>query len=218
MHKCPQNHSVVGSIGRTLTTNVSMTLCNWQIRHQTHVLCGCTTLVPNQIRPQINTVPTPTVAWTRALLLQRSSIGQAWTRHLAPAAPATRPSSPTYYKGGGGIGQRQAALGKPFFLETPPPLIPHDALIISRGLRIGDAPPPRSLLRRPSGGCFWFAKCCCSCFVIEAAAIRAGCNVCVRLEAAPAPHGFHRRLSTLSRRGGGGGTTTSLHLLPGSQH
>ena len=25
------------------TTNVSMTLCNWQSRHQTHVLCGCTT-------------------------------------------------------------------------------------------------------------------------------------------------------------------------------
>ena len=28
---------------QTLTTNVSMTLCNSQIRHQTHVLCGCTT-------------------------------------------------------------------------------------------------------------------------------------------------------------------------------
>ena len=28
---------------QTLTTNVSMTLCDWQIRHQTHVLCGCTT-------------------------------------------------------------------------------------------------------------------------------------------------------------------------------
>ena len=31
-------------------TNVSMTLCNWQICHQTHVLCGRTTFVPNQIR------------------------------------------------------------------------------------------------------------------------------------------------------------------------
>ena len=28
---------------QTLTTNVSMTLCDSQIRHQTHVLCGCTT-------------------------------------------------------------------------------------------------------------------------------------------------------------------------------
>ena len=32
-----------GSSGQTLTTNVSMTLRDWQIRHQTHVLCGCTT-------------------------------------------------------------------------------------------------------------------------------------------------------------------------------
>ena len=35
--------SYVGSIGQTLTTNVSMTLCKWQICHQTYVLCGCTT-------------------------------------------------------------------------------------------------------------------------------------------------------------------------------
>ena len=28
---------------QTLTTNVSMTLCDSQIRHQTHVLCGWTT-------------------------------------------------------------------------------------------------------------------------------------------------------------------------------
>ena len=28
---------------QTLTTNVSMTLCDSYIRHQTHVLCGCTT-------------------------------------------------------------------------------------------------------------------------------------------------------------------------------
>ena len=28
---------------QTLTTNVSMTLCDSQIRHQTLVLCGCTT-------------------------------------------------------------------------------------------------------------------------------------------------------------------------------
>ena len=37
-------------------TNVSITLCSWQICHQTHVLCGCTTFAPNQIRYQINTV------------------------------------------------------------------------------------------------------------------------------------------------------------------
>ena len=43
MHKYPQNQSYVASIGQTLTTNVSMTLCNWQILHQTNVLCGCTT-------------------------------------------------------------------------------------------------------------------------------------------------------------------------------
>ena len=28
---------------QTLTTNVSVTLCDSQICHQTHVLCGCTT-------------------------------------------------------------------------------------------------------------------------------------------------------------------------------
>ena len=32
-----------GSSGQTLTANVSMTLCDSQTRHQTHVLCGCTT-------------------------------------------------------------------------------------------------------------------------------------------------------------------------------
>ena len=35
----------------------TMTLCNWQICHQTHVSCGCTTFVPHQIKSQINTVP-----------------------------------------------------------------------------------------------------------------------------------------------------------------
>ena len=43
MHKHPQNQSYVGSSRQTLTTNVSMTLCDSQIRHQTYVLCGCTT-------------------------------------------------------------------------------------------------------------------------------------------------------------------------------
>ena len=28
---------------QTLTTNVSITLCDSQTRHQTHVFCGCTT-------------------------------------------------------------------------------------------------------------------------------------------------------------------------------
>ena len=43
MHKDTKNQSYVGSSGQTLTTNVSMTLCDSQIRHQTHVLCGFTT-------------------------------------------------------------------------------------------------------------------------------------------------------------------------------
>ena len=43
MHKHPQNQSYLGSSGQTLTTNASMTLYDSQIRHQTHVLCGCTT-------------------------------------------------------------------------------------------------------------------------------------------------------------------------------
>ena len=57
MHKHPQNHSSVGSSGQTLTTNVSTTLCDLQIRHQTRVLCGCTAfdtelkLGPKLIRP-----------------------------------------------------------------------------------------------------------------------------------------------------------------------
>ena len=70
MHKYPQNQRYVGSSGQTLTINVSMTLCKWQICHQIHVLCGRTIFVPNQIRSQINTVPTPAVAGTRAQLLQ----------------------------------------------------------------------------------------------------------------------------------------------------
>ena len=42
MHKDTKNQRYVGSSGQTLTTNVSMTLYDSQIRHQTHVLCGCT--------------------------------------------------------------------------------------------------------------------------------------------------------------------------------
>ena len=71
MHKYPQNQSSVGSMGQTLTTNVSMNLCNWQICHQTHVLCDCTACVPHQIRYQNFLVPTPAVAWPRVWLLQR---------------------------------------------------------------------------------------------------------------------------------------------------
>ena len=36
MHKYPQQ-SYVGSSGQTLTTNVSMVLCSWQICHQTNM-------------------------------------------------------------------------------------------------------------------------------------------------------------------------------------
>ena len=42
MHKYSQNQRYVGSSGQTLTANVSMTLCDQQIRHQIHVPCGCT--------------------------------------------------------------------------------------------------------------------------------------------------------------------------------
>ena len=42
MLKHPHNQSYVGSSGQTLTTNVSVTLCDSQICHQTHVLFGCT--------------------------------------------------------------------------------------------------------------------------------------------------------------------------------
>ena len=49
MHKYPQNQSYVGSSGKTLTINVYMTLCTWQIR-QTHVLCGCTKFGTELIR------------------------------------------------------------------------------------------------------------------------------------------------------------------------
>ena len=72
MHKYPQNQSYVGSSGQTLTKNVSMTLCSWQTCHQTHVLCGRTTFVANQIRYQINTVATPVVAWTKGVAYLQS--------------------------------------------------------------------------------------------------------------------------------------------------
>ena len=73
--KYPKNQSSAGSTGQTLTLNVSMTPCGWQICHQTHVLCGCTTFVPNQITSQISRVPTPTVAWTKVQLLQEEGGG-----------------------------------------------------------------------------------------------------------------------------------------------
>ena len=40
MHKDTKNQSYVGLSGQTLTTNVSMTLCDSQIRHETHVWMG----------------------------------------------------------------------------------------------------------------------------------------------------------------------------------
>ena len=43
MHKDTKDRSYVGSSAQTLTTNVSMTQCDSQIRHETHVFCGCTT-------------------------------------------------------------------------------------------------------------------------------------------------------------------------------
>ena len=42
MHKDTKKQSYVGLSGQTLTTNVSMTLCDSQIRRENHVLCGCT--------------------------------------------------------------------------------------------------------------------------------------------------------------------------------
>ena len=60
-----------GSSAQTLTTNVSMTLCDSQIRHQTHVLCGCTTfgtelkLGPKLIRPYAYCSLDKGVAYTR---------------------------------------------------------------------------------------------------------------------------------------------------------
>ena len=38
-----QKSELSGFKWQTLTTNVSMTLCDSQIRHQTHALCGYTT-------------------------------------------------------------------------------------------------------------------------------------------------------------------------------
>ena len=61
MHKYPQNQSYVGSSGKTLTTNVTMTLCDWQICDQNHVLCMMSA----------STYAPPTSACMFALLLSR---------------------------------------------------------------------------------------------------------------------------------------------------
>ena len=50
MHRYPQNQSYVGSSGQPLTPNVSMTLCNWQIRHQTHVFVAALHLYRIKLR------------------------------------------------------------------------------------------------------------------------------------------------------------------------
>ena len=76
MQKYPENQSDVGSSGQTLTTNVSMTLCSWQICHQTHVLCGCTTFGTDL------KLGTKLIRYLRLLLLGQGR---------------------GYYKGGGGV-------------------------------------------------------------------------------------------------------------------
>ena len=98
MQKYPQNQSYVDSSGQTLTTNVSMTLCNWRIRHQTPCVMWLHYIWYRiKIRSQSNTVPTPTVAWTRVWLLQRgggTSLGaicspgsQRFQSRLLPPGP-----------------------------------------------------------------------------------------------------------------------------------
>ena len=52
MHKYAQKQSYVGSGGQTLTTNVSMTLCSWQICHQTMSYVAALHLVPNKSGPK----------------------------------------------------------------------------------------------------------------------------------------------------------------------
>ena len=47
MHKYPQNQSFVGSSGQTITTNASMTPCDWQICRQTMSSAVALHFVPN---------------------------------------------------------------------------------------------------------------------------------------------------------------------------
>ena len=83
MQKHPQNQSNVGSSGQRLTTNVSLTLCDWQICHQTRVLCGCTTfgtelqLGPKLIHSLRLCSLDKGVAITRGVH-QQHSIGDVW--------------------------------------------------------------------------------------------------------------------------------------------
>ena len=109
MHKYPQNQSYVGSRGQTLTTNVSMTPWNWQICHQTRVLSGCTAFVPNQIRYQINTVPTPAAACTRAWLTQKGG----WVTLFIPGSAAVTEWG--LGKWGGGVRSRLSECASWYF-------------------------------------------------------------------------------------------------------
>ena len=58
---------VSGSSGQTLTTNVSMTLCDSQIHHQTHVLCGCTTFgTESKLGPNAPLSLAKNITWVHA--------------------------------------------------------------------------------------------------------------------------------------------------------
>ena len=99
MHKHPQNRSYVGSSGQTLATNVSMTLCDSQIHHQTYVLCGCTTFGTElKLGPKL--------IWSLRLLWLgqgRSLSAERWkvqqyvpTDRRTPSSSITRRSRDTY--------------------------------------------------------------------------------------------------------------------------
>ena len=54
---------------QTLTTDISMTLCNSQKFHQNHVLCSLHYIWYLIKIRQLNVVPEPTMAWTRASII-----------------------------------------------------------------------------------------------------------------------------------------------------
>ena len=67
---------------------------------------GCGVVLPPlcRIAPLLDVVHLPRARWPLRVhgarcppLLVGASIGQVWTRHLAPAAPASRPSLPTQF-------------------------------------------------------------------------------------------------------------------------
>ena len=96
MHKYPQNMSYVGSRGQTLTTNVSITYVTSKFVTKPMSYVAALHLYRIKIRYQINTVPTPAVAWTRAWLTQRVGGGyiaqsrvrrEAGSRHFRSHKP-----------------------------------------------------------------------------------------------------------------------------------